>query len=103
VSGETVLIPLNKLKLHSKNARKTPHSEASIEAKAASIAVKGMLQNLVVKPERDAKGSRPAAILSAPVKAADWRSCRASSARKSKNGNHPLCHRHGKRRSRDQP
>ena len=56
VSGETVFIPLNKLKRHPKNARKTPHSEASIEAKAASIAAKGMLQNLVVEPERDAEG-----------------------------------------------
>lgn len=55
-SGETVFIPLNKLKKHPNNARKTPHSEASIEAKAASIAVKGMLQNLVVEPERDAEG-----------------------------------------------
>ena len=49
--GETVFIPLNKLKKHPKNARKTPHSEASIEGKAASIAAKGMLQNLVVEPE----------------------------------------------------
>ncbi len=55
-SGETAFIPLNKLKKHPQNARKTPHSEASIEAKAASIAVKGMLQNLVVEPERDAQG-----------------------------------------------
>ena|GEM_PF-6359982 len=36
--GTTIFIPLNKLKKHPKNARKTPHSEASIEAKAASIA-----------------------------------------------------------------
>ncbi|SKA30050.1 ParB/RepB/Spo0J family partition protein [Consotaella salsifontis] len=55
-NGETVFIPLNKLKKHPKNARKTPHSEASIEAKAASIAAKGMLQNLVVEPERDGEG-----------------------------------------------
>ncbi|MCO5131397.1 MAG: ParB N-terminal domain-containing protein [Xanthobacteraceae bacterium] len=55
-SGETVFIPLNKLKKHPKNARKTPHSEASIAAKAASIAAKGMLQNLVVEPERDGEG-----------------------------------------------
>ena len=55
-SGETVFIPLNKLTKHPKNARKTPHSEASIEAKAASIAAKGMLQNLVVEPERDGEG-----------------------------------------------
>ncbi|HEF5875774.1 TPA: ParB/RepB/Spo0J family partition protein [Burkholderia cenocepacia] len=54
--GATVLIPLNKLKKHPRNARKTPHSEASIEAKAASIAAKGILQNLVVEPEMDAAG-----------------------------------------------
>jgi len=55
-NGETVFIPLNKLKKHPKNARKTPHSEASIEAKAASIAAKGILQNLVVEPEHDSAG-----------------------------------------------
>ncbi len=55
-NGTTVFIPLNKLKKHPKNARKTPHSEASIEAKAASIAAKGILQNLVVEPETDAEG-----------------------------------------------
>nr|WP_255606534.1 ParB/RepB/Spo0J family partition protein [Nitratireductor rhodophyticola] len=49
-------MPLNKLKKHPQNARKTPHSEASIEAKAASIAAKGILQNLVVEPELDAEG-----------------------------------------------
>ncbi|WP_313391713.1 ParB/RepB/Spo0J family partition protein, partial [Sphingobium yanoikuyae] len=54
--GDTVFIPLNKLKKHPKNARKTPHSEASIEGKAASIAAKGMLQNLVVEPETNADG-----------------------------------------------
>lgn len=54
--GTTVFIPLNRLKKHPKNARKTPHSEASIEAKAASIAAKGILQNLVVEPELDAGG-----------------------------------------------
>jgi len=55
-NGATVFIPLNKLKKHPKNARKTPHSEASIEAKAASIAAKGILQNLVVEPECNAAG-----------------------------------------------
>lgn len=55
-NGETVFIPLNKLKKHPNNARKTPHSEASIEGKAASIAAKGMLQNLVVEPEQNADG-----------------------------------------------
>jgi ParB family chromosome partitioning protein len=56
VSGETVFIPLNKLKKSPRNARKTPHSEADIEAYAASIAAKGILQNLVVEPERDEAG-----------------------------------------------
>jgi len=51
-----VYIPLNKLKKHPLNARKKPHSEASIEAKAASIHAKGILQNLVVEPERKASG-----------------------------------------------
>ena len=55
-SGATVFIPLNKLKKSPKNARKTPHSEASIEAYAASIAAKGILQNLVVEPELDTDG-----------------------------------------------
>ena len=55
-NGATVFIPLNKLKKHPRNARKTPHSKASIEAKAASIAAKGILQNLVVEPEFDAAG-----------------------------------------------
>ncbi|MDJ1158093.1 ParB/RepB/Spo0J family partition protein [Chelatococcus sp. SYSU_G07232] len=55
-NGREVFIPLNKLKKHPKNARKTPHSEASIEGKAASIAAKGILQNLVVEPETNAEG-----------------------------------------------
>jgi ParB family chromosome partitioning protein len=56
-SGAEVLIPLNKLKKSPRNARKTPHSEASIEAYAASIAAKGVLQNLVVEPELDSDGA----------------------------------------------
>ncbi len=52
-----IFIPLNKLKKSPRNARKTPHSEASIEAKAASIHAKGILQNLVVEPEFDAEGA----------------------------------------------
>jgi ParB family chromosome partitioning protein len=50
-------IPLNKLKKSPNNARKTPHGEGSIEAYAASIAAKGILQNLVVEPELDADGA----------------------------------------------
>lgn len=56
-NGTEILIPLNKLKKSLKNARKTPHSEAAIEAYAASIAAKGILQNLVVEPEMDAGGT----------------------------------------------
>ncbi|MGY3362090.1 ParB family chromosome partitioning protein [Bradyrhizobium sp. GM0.4] len=52
-NGTQVLIPLNKLKKSPKNARKTPHSDAAIEGYAASIAAKGILQNLVVEPEVD--------------------------------------------------
>lgn len=54
--GETAFIPLNKLKKSPRNARKTAHSPVTIEALAASIAVKGMLQNLIVEPELDAAG-----------------------------------------------
>lgn len=56
VSRETVFIPLDKLKKSPRNARKTPHSEADIEAYAASVAAKGILQNLVVEPELDGDG-----------------------------------------------
>ncbi|PWB83697.1 MAG: chromosome partitioning protein ParB [Methylocystaceae bacterium] len=55
-NGAVLFVPLNKLKKSPRNARKTPHSEAHIEALAASIAAKGMLQNLVVEPETDAEG-----------------------------------------------
>lgn len=56
VTGREVLIPLNKLKKSPRNARKTPHSEETVETYAASIAAKGILQNLVVEPELDALG-----------------------------------------------
>jgi ParB family chromosome partitioning protein len=56
-NGTEIFIPLNKLKKSPKNARTTPHSEAAIEAYAASIAAKGILQNLVVEPEFDAEGA----------------------------------------------
>lgn len=50
-TGAEIAVPLNKLKKSPRNARKTPHGEAAIEALAASIQAKGMLQNLVVEPE----------------------------------------------------
>lgn len=56
VDGAVVEIPLNKLKKSPRNARKVPHSEAAIEALAASIAAKGLLQAPVVEPELDEEG-----------------------------------------------
>src|ERR1700693_3795044 len=55
-SGEGLFVPVNRLKKSPKNVRKTPHPQADIEALAASIAAKGLLQNLVVEPELDGKG-----------------------------------------------
>lgn len=63
VQTGVVLIPLNKLKKSPRNARKTPHSKAEIEALAASIQAKGMLQNLVVEPELDEGGGRTGSYL----------------------------------------
>ena len=54
--GAVIDIPLNKLKKSPKNARRTPHTEAAIEALAASIAAKGVLQKPVVEPETDDEG-----------------------------------------------
>mgnify|MGYP002779806826 FL=1 len=51
VSGVEIFVPLNKLKKSPRNARKVPHGESAIEALAASIAHKGLIQNLVVEPE----------------------------------------------------
>lgn len=51
VSGIEIFVPLNKLRKSPRNARKMPHGEAAIEALAASIAHKGLIQNLVVEPE----------------------------------------------------
>ncbi len=67
--GVVMSVPPNKLKKSPRNARKTPHGEAHIEALAASIGAKGMLQNLVV----DAEGQTTGFISSPSVKAADWR------------------------------
>ncbi|ARS70997.1 ParB/RepB/Spo0J family partition protein, partial [Sinorhizobium meliloti] len=55
-SGAEILIPLDRLKKSPRNARKTPHSNETIETYAASIAAKGILQNLVVEPEFDPDG-----------------------------------------------
>lgn len=54
--GEVRDIPLNRLKASSKNVRKVGHRAEVIEARAASITYKGVLQPLVVEPE--IKGGR---------------------------------------------
>ncbi|MDP1630260.1 MAG: ParB N-terminal domain-containing protein [Caulobacter sp.] len=56
-SGSVIDVPLNRLKKSPNNARKTPHGDAAIEALAASIAAKGMLQMPVVEPECDPAGA----------------------------------------------
>lgn len=55
--GDVIDVPLNKLKKSPRNARRTPHAQADIEALAASIAVKGVLQAPVVEPETDEAGT----------------------------------------------
>nr|WP_314433947.1 ParB N-terminal domain-containing protein [uncultured Brevundimonas sp.] len=61
--GAEIVVPLNRLKASPKNARKVPHSAATIEAFAASIKVKGVLQPPVVEIERDADGKATGAYL----------------------------------------
>lgn len=55
--GAQVFIPLDKLKKSPDNARKVPHTEAALAALRGSIAAKGILQNLTVKPEIDDSGA----------------------------------------------
>lgn len=55
--GDVIDVPLNKLKKSPRNARRMPHAEADIEALAASIAGKGVLQAPVVEPETDEAGT----------------------------------------------
>lgn len=55
--GAEVAVPLNRLKASPRNARKTPHGAATIEALAASIRAKGVLQPPVVEVERDGEGA----------------------------------------------
>ena len=55
--GAEIVAPLNRLKPSPRNARKVRHSAASIEALAASIRAKGVLQAPVVEIERDGEGA----------------------------------------------
>jgi ParB family chromosome partitioning protein len=57
VSGIEIFVPLAKLKKSPRNARKMPHGETAIEALAASIQHKGLIQNLVVEPETKEDGT----------------------------------------------
>jgi ParB family chromosome partitioning protein len=61
--GAEVMVPLNRLKASPKNARKAPHSAATIEAFAASIKAKGVLQPPVVEIERKEDGTPTGAYL----------------------------------------
>ncbi|WP_433948420.1 ParB/RepB/Spo0J family partition protein [Brevundimonas diminuta] len=54
--GAEITVPLNALKASPRNARKVKHSAAAIEALAASIKAKGVLQPPVVEIERNGEG-----------------------------------------------
>jgi len=54
--GQEILVPLDRLKKSPRNARRTPHANADVEALAASIAAKGVLQPPVVEAERNGDG-----------------------------------------------
>ncbi|MBD3836284.1 ParB/RepB/Spo0J family partition protein [Brevundimonas sp.] len=55
--GAEITVPLTTLKASPRNARKVKHSAAAIEALAASIKAKGVLQPPVVEIERDGEGA----------------------------------------------
>lgn len=56
VHGAEIVVPLNRLKASPRNARKVKHSQEAIEALAASIRAKGVLQPPVVEIERGQDG-----------------------------------------------
>lgn len=70
--GAEITVPLNALKASPRNARKVKHSAAAIEALAASIKAKGVLQPPVVEIERNGDRkpvgwAQPRARLSSPA------------------------------------
>lgn len=50
-ASNIVMVPLGKLRKSPKNVRKMPHTNAEIEALAASISALGMLQYPIIEPE----------------------------------------------------
>ena len=56
LDGAVFDAPLNMLKKSPRNARRTPHLDAAVEAMAASIAAKRVLQAPVVEPEINEAG-----------------------------------------------
>ncbi|MDP3405696.1 MAG: ParB/RepB/Spo0J family partition protein [Brevundimonas sp.] len=54
--GAVLFVPLDKLRVSPRNARKAPHSAEAIEALAGSIKAKGVIQPLVVEIEIDGDG-----------------------------------------------
>jgi ParB family chromosome partitioning protein len=63
VHGAEIVVPLNRLKASPRNARKVKHSQEAIEALAASIKAKGVLQPPVVEIERGQDGVATGAYL----------------------------------------
>lgn len=61
--GCEIVVPLNRLKKSPRNARRTPHAAADVEALAASIAAKGVLQPPVVEAERNGDGQETGSYL----------------------------------------
>jgi len=61
--GAEIMVPLNRLKASPRNARKVRHSAATVEALAASIRAKGVLQAPVVEIERDGEGAATGSYL----------------------------------------
>jgi len=74
--GAEIVVPLNRLKASPRNARKVKHSAAAIEALAASIRAKGVLQAPVVEIERDREGATTGRLLAdhqSAVRVTVWR------------------------------
>ncbi|QTC87046.1 ParB/RepB/Spo0J family partition protein [Brevundimonas pondensis] len=87
--GAEIVVPLNRLKASPRNARKVKHSEAAIEALAASIRAKGVLQPPVVEIERAANGEATGNYL-VTIGEGRRQALRLLSKRKAIKGTHPV-------------